>query len=117
MVIRVRPVLISLILGLLTLFLSTFHPAARSQLGHLASKLPTTYHFSPTVFSSKTSGIVTVSTDKALARHPIIELIEEGRKRYHEIQRIKEGVQSLNDAVKDYQRAFNMDPPEGFDTW
>lgn len=50
-------------------------------------------------------------------RHPIEELIERGKERFEALERKKEGIKTLGDAVEDYRREYGMEPPEGFDTW
>lgn len=49
--------------------------------------------------------------------HPIKRLIARGAKVAQEIEGRRQEVQSLEDAVDDYERAFKMRPPIGFDSW
>ncbi len=49
--------------------------------------------------------------------HPLLELIARGREIAAEHQRTRESVDSLERAVEDYEEAFGMSPPEGFDVW
>lgn len=49
--------------------------------------------------------------------HPIAELIARGRRTAAEHEARKKAVDSLEKAVEDYERAFGMSPPEGFERW
>jgi hypothetical protein len=49
--------------------------------------------------------------------HPIAELIARGRRIAAEHEARKKAVDSLDKAVEDYERAFGMSPPEGFERW
>ena len=49
--------------------------------------------------------------------HPIERLIERGRKLAEAMQMRIDTEDSLPDAVKDYERAYGMKPPRGFDKW
>jgi hypothetical protein len=49
--------------------------------------------------------------------HPLLELIARGKELAAEHTAKKDSVDSLESAVLDYQAAFGMNPPEGFDAW
>lgn len=53
------------------------------------------------------------------SRHPMEELFELGRRTAAEVQDKSDTVRQggVEAAVKDYKKAFGMDPPEGFDVW
>lgn len=61
-------------------------------------------------------GLVTWTSGTA-AEHPIKRLIARGAKVAQEIESRRQEVQSLEDAVDDYERAHKMRPPIGFDSW
>ncbi|KAF9010289.1 hypothetical protein BDQ17DRAFT_1388221 [Cyathus striatus] len=47
--------------------------------------------------------------------HPIPRLMDDAEKRYRE--KLKRQSKSLRDAVFEYKRRYNRDPPKGFDEW
>ncbi len=49
--------------------------------------------------------------------HPILYLVEQARELKDSIENRKAQVQTLQDAVDDYQLQFGIDPPEGFERW
>jgi hypothetical protein len=49
--------------------------------------------------------------------HPLLELMARGREIAVDHQRKRESVDTLERAVEDYQEAFGMAPPEGFEVW
>jgi hypothetical protein len=111
-----RPPILSLILFSVIVSLLSVHPTTRSHIVRISSILPT-IHRPSSVFSSTFSGIVTVRNDGLLSHHPILDLIEQGCRSAARVEAVRQSVQSLEDAVEDYQMAFDMDPPEGFDAW
>ena len=59
-----------------------------------------------------------VATDPELrGKHPIQSLIERGEVLARDIERKLRTIETLKDAVADYQKAFSMAPPRGFDDW
>jgi hypothetical protein len=50
-------------------------------------------------------------------RHPIEDLLARGRDRAAALEAKKRGIQTFEDAVRDYREEFGMEPPEGFDQW
>jgi hypothetical protein len=56
-------------------------------------------------------------SDPEVDTHPIAELIARGRRTAAEHEARKKAVDSLEKAVQDYERAFGMSPPEGFERW
>lgn len=50
-------------------------------------------------------------------KHPLLELIARGKELAAEHAAKRDSVDSLASAVLDYQAAFGMNPPEGFDAW
>lgn len=49
--------------------------------------------------------------------HPIIELMERAKRLKREMDQTREMTQTLEGAVRDYEAAFGMRPPEGFEKW
>lgn len=98
---------------LVVVTLVTLHPSTKTTLFSLSSdaqidiKRIFTYH----------SGIVTLRAGTMLRAHPLLALIEEGRRRAAAVQKVRDGVRILRHAAVDYRRAFGVDPPEGFDIW
>lgn len=64
----------------------------------------------------KRLGLAKVDKHK-LTTHPIRQLIERAQEQYDEQQRKIASIRTLEDAVKDYREAYDMEPPRGFDTW
>ncbi|KAG8984877.1 F-actin-capping protein subunit alpha, partial [Tulasnella sp. 427] len=49
------------------------------------------------------------------ARHPLLDLVEEGEKRWEE--RLQRQSKTLDEAVREYVRRYGRRPPKGFDAW
>ena len=49
--------------------------------------------------------------------HPIIELMERAKRLKREMDQTREMTKTLQGAVRDYEAAFGMRPPEGFEKW
>lgn len=56
-------------------------------------------------------------TESVMSRHPIDILIAQGKQRAAEVEAKIASIVSLEDAVRDYEQAFGMKPPRGFERW
>lgn len=79
------------------------------------------FHFNPNRGSAlryaSQGGLAYLEEVKAGGLHPILELIELGKRRHAELANKKSRVKTLEDAVEDYRENFGMMPPEGFERW
>lgn len=81
---------------------------------HVASAIPALRR-SGLTFDARL-GLATVDKSR-LTTHPVRALMERAEGLYEEQQKRIAAIETLEDAVEDYRRAFGMDPPRGFDTW
>jgi beta-1,2-xylosyltransferase len=49
--------------------------------------------------------------------HPITKLIQEAEAKAKAIEKKNKSIKYLRDAVADYETAFGVRPPRGFDEW
>jgi hypothetical protein len=63
-----------------------------------------------------TYGHLVVSQDYT-GPHPIEALLEEAEIKAEAIEHKNKGIKYLRDAVADYEKAFGMPPPRGFEKW
>lgn len=55
--------------------------------------------------------------EKKLSEHPITTLIRAAERKAAEVHTRIHSIQSFEDSVEDYRRAFGMNPPRGFSKW
>jgi hypothetical protein len=55
--------------------------------------------------------------ERTLSEHPITTLIRAAERKAAEVDARIKSVQSFEDSVENYRRAFGMDPPRGFRKW
>lgn len=74
---------------------------------------------SPTSVSKDKHGLYIIDPleEKKLCFHPITMLIKEAQRKAELMDAKIQSIQSFEDAVNDYRRAFGIDPPRGFKHW
>jgi hypothetical protein len=61
--------------------------------------------------------IIDSHEEKKLSVHPITTLIKEAERKAEQMDARVDSIQTFEDAVDDYRRAFGMEPPRGFKKW
>lgn len=74
---------------------------------------------SPTAVPRDRHGLYIIDPfhEKKLSEHPLTTLIKAAERKAAEVDARIQSIQSFEDAVDDYHRAFGMDPPRGFKKW
>ncbi len=80
------------------------------------------YHLPPSIHLGtdlNTHGLWTISPSEIskLKQHPITTLISEARLKASSIEAKIERIQSLEQAITDYEQSFGLPPPLGFEQW
>jgi hypothetical protein len=95
---------------------SVFSSSSKSTSRSSGSNKKSNSHGHPKAVKPDTYGMMVVPPTHT-SEHPITTLIRRGKNKAEAMENKIQGIRFLRDAVKDYEDAFGMKPPRGFEKW